>query len=390
MNVYEPIRIIEIDGAVLPTDISDNVESFSYEDHEDKLDELRITIVDPTLELCDHPMLQEGQEIRARWGYIGNLSEMRVCTIKEIEYNFPQDGTPRISISAFDKGHKLTGRSARTCWSNKKLEDIVSDIAKKHNFTPVIEIPSDSKREFVSQGGKNDMEFLRGLASDMGCKVWVKNDELHFEPYRINTPTQTYIYGIEQEGTLLSFNVTVNAEKDKGTGLETEVSGIDPITKKPFKETTTATKEGYAVNMQNGRVEKETPPAQKHDETGQRKATPSHTKHQAQQEAKGKVQTLGMGAVEGRAEIIGDPHLKAKDSIQLENVSKKLSGVWRVKKVLHSIGKEGYTSSLEIVRNDTNATSSSGKPANKSGTNGKGTNTAGNDGSVEVNLGDTQ
>lgn len=385
-SVYEPIRIIEIDGKTLPQDISDKVEQFSYEDHEDKLDELKLTIVDAPIELCDHPMLQEGKDVRARWGYIGNLSEMRTCTIKEINYSFPEDGMPRIDIVAFGKGHKLTGRSARTCWNNKKLESVVSDIAKKHNFTPVIDIPGDSTREFVSQGGKNDMEFLCGLAEEMGCKMWVKNDELHFEPNLTASPALTFRYREESLGSLISFSVTTNAEKGKGTGLETEKAGIDPLTKKPFQETATARDEGITIKLDTVRKEQETPPAPRHDESGNAKPTPSHTRQEAKQEARGKVQTSGMGTVEGQAEIIGNPHIKAKDSIRIENISKKLSGVWRVKKVTHSFADDKYTCSLEVVRSDTN-TDSGGKSGTEGASKGKNADpAAGKPTQIEVDL----
>ena len=356
MSVYEPIYIVEIDGKLLPEDISDKVESFTYEDHEDKLDELTLDIVDVDLVYVDHPMLQEGCEVKARWGYIGNLSNMRVCTIKEISYDFGTDGVPRITIIAYDKGHKLTGRAARTCWSNKKLEDVVGDIASKHNLKPVVDIPGDYDREFLSQGGKNDFEFLKGLAAEMGCKTWVENDELHFAPNRTTgNATHTFDYRRDGEGLLKSFSVTSNAEKGKGTGAETEVSGIDPIKKQPFEETYTSQEESVTMNLVSGRELNETPHQARHDETGLTKATPSHTKAEAKNEAKGRVRTEGMETIEGRATVIGIPHLMAKDTIRIEGIGQKLSGLWRAKSVRHQISDAGYECEVNAVRGDSNA-----------------------------------
>jgi phage protein D len=356
MKDYEPTFMVEIDGKELPEDISDKVESFQYEDHEDKMDELKVSIVDLNLLYCDHPMLQEGKEIRVKWGYIGNLSELRTCTIKAIDYSFSDDGTVRISLTGYDKSHKLTGRAARTCWSNKNIEDIVKDIAKKHNLSPIVEIPSDASREFLSQGGKNDFVFLKGLAAEMGCKTWVVNDELHFEPNEDKgNASYEFRFREDADGMLKSFSITSNAEKGKGTGKETEVAGIDPVTKKPFQEKTNAPEEKVAVNLENDRENNETPLQPKDDEAGLVKATPSATASQAKQEASGRVKSEGMGTVEADAETIGIPGLKAKDIIRIEGISKKFSGLWRVKSVRHSITDGGYGCGLSLVRSDTNA-----------------------------------
>jgi phage protein D len=356
VNTYEPTYIVEINGKELPEDISDKVESFSYEDHEDKMDELRLSIIDLDLSYCDHPMLQEGGEIRARWGYIGDLSEMRICTIKEIGYDFGEDGTVRIDLTGYDKSHKLTGRAARTCWTDKKLEEVVTDIAKKHNLTPVIKIPGDFKREALSQGGKNDFVFLKSLAAEMGCKMWVVNDELHFEPNEAKgSASYTFRYREDAEGFLQSLSIKSNAEKGKGTGKETESAGVDPVTKKPFQEKTSAEREYITENLADGREEKETPLQPKDDETGNIKPTPSPTAAQGRQEAKGHVVSEGMRTIEANAETIGIPGLKAKDIIRIEGISNKFSGLWRVKSVKHSISDAGYTCGLELARSDHNA-----------------------------------
>jgi phage protein D len=356
VNVYEPTYIVEIDGKDLPEDISDKVESFSYEDHEDKMDELRLSIADLDLSCCDHPMLQEGKEIRVRWGYIGDLSEVRTCTVKEIGYGFNEDGTVRIDLTGYDKAHKLTGRAARTCWTDKKLEEVVADIAKKHNLAPVVKIPGDFRREALSQGGKNDFIFLKGLAAEMGCKTWVVNDELHFEPNGAKgSASYAFRFREDAEGFLKSLSIKSNAEKGKGTGRETEAAGIDPVTKKPFQEKTSAEAEYVTENLADGREMNETPLLPRDDESGNVKPTPSPTAARGRQEAKGQVISEGMGTVEASAETIGIPGLKAKDIIRVEGISDKFSGLWRVKSVRHSISDSGYTCGLELARSDSNA-----------------------------------
>ena len=239
IETYAPTFIVEISGKELPEDISSHIETFSYEESEEQMDELKITITNGDMSYVDNNLLQEGKEIRVRWGYIGNLSEVRTCTIKEIDYSFGEDGIIRMDITAYDKRHRLTGRASRQCWKDKKLSEIVKDIASKHNFKAVIEIEDDMLYDFLSEGAKNDLVFLKELAEDAGCSIWVVNDELYFKPNKINEPVYTFRYREDQDGYLQPFRISSRAEHGKGTGRKTEVSGIDPMTKEVISETAT-------------------------------------------------------------------------------------------------------------------------------------------------------
>ena len=200
IETYAPTLIVEIGGQQLPEDISAHIESFSYEENEKQMDELTLTITKGDLSYVDNPMLQEGKEIRVRWGYVGNMSEVRTCTIKEINYTFGEDGLIRIEITAYDKRHKLTGRASRQCWKNTTLSGVVRDIAAKHNLSAVVEVDDDLLYEFLSEGAKNDLVFLKELAEDAGCSVWVVNDELYFRPNKVNEPVYSFTYGQDKDG----------------------------------------------------------------------------------------------------------------------------------------------------------------------------------------------
>lgn len=219
IETYAPTFIVEIGGQELPEDISAHIERFAYEENEKQMDQLSITITKGDLSFVDHPMLQEGKEIRVRWGYVGNLSEVRTCTIKEINYSFGEDGLIRMEITAYDKRHKLTGRASRQCWKDKKLSEIVQDIASKHNFRAVVEIEDDMLYEFLSEGAKNDLVFLKELAEDAGCSVWVVNDELYFRPNRVNEPVYTFRYGEDQEAICSRSESQAKLNKEKAQAV---------------------------------------------------------------------------------------------------------------------------------------------------------------------------
>lgn len=384
MRTFEPVRYITIGGKKLPQDISNDVISFSYEDISDKMDELRLTIRDEELKHMDNPLLQEGKEICARWGYLGHLCDVRQCTIKEIEYDFPEDGCPTLTLVAYDKGHKLTGRSARTCWNGKKVAEIVKDIAAKHGLKPTIEIPEDVPREYTSQGGKNDMEFLEQLASETGCRLQVKNDRLIFAPEKETGPTLAFEYRKDQDGWLKSLKVSTDTEKGKGAAAKTEVSGVNPNTGKEFKQDGNAAESGYSLNLNNSAVQ-ETKLQVRHDEAGKSVASTAADAAGAKAVAKSKARNAVKGNIKMAAEFIGMPYLASNNVVTITGIGKKLSGNWKVHSVLHTITADnGYTCQADLTKNDVSKASGNGGKT-QSGGNGGGGNKNG-DNTIRVDL----
>lgn len=364
MKTYEPVRYITIDNKKLPKDLSDDVTAFSYEDASDKMDELKLTIRDPELKHINDPLLKEGREICARWGYLGNLTGIHKCTIKEIEYNFPGDGDPEISLTALDKAHKLTGRSARTCWKGKKVSQIVKDIAKKHGLKPDVKVPDDVPREFTSQGGKNDLVFLNELAEETGCTMKVRNDTLIFKPENPEiSSSRTFNYRTDADGYLISINVKTDTEKGKGAAAETEVSGVDMKTGKKFKQKSSAAESKYTVNLEDGTSKLETAKQTKHDETGKAVSSTAADPKSAKAAAKKKARVAVKGAITATAEFIGDPSFAAHQILTINGIGQRFSGKWRIDSVMHSVG-EGYTCSVNLSRNDVNK-AKSGKKSKK-------------------------
>lgn len=353
MRPFEPVRYITIGGQKLPKDISDDVIEFSYEDTSDKMDELRLTIRDAALAHIDDPMLQEGKEICARWGYIGRLTDIRRCTIKEIDYSFPEDGCPTMTLVAYDKGHKLTGRNSRECWSNKKIADIVKGIAAKHSLKAQVEVPEDFPREFTAQGGRNDFEFLSQLAEECGCTFKVKNDTLIFTSEKETGTALTVEYRRDGGGWLKSLSIDCDSEKGKGASVDTEVSGVDAKTGAEFTEKGTSADSKILVNMNDGSQTHETKLQESSDEAGRRVASSAADAQQAKKTAKSAARNAVKDNITMTADFVGIPYLEAKSVITIRGIGKKFSGNWKIKSVTHTISaSDGYTCSAELTKSD--------------------------------------
>ena len=106
------------------------------------------------------------------------------------------------------------------------------------------------------------------------------------------------------------------------------------------------------VSVPEKRTENETPLKPRADEKGRVISSPAPTKAHARHVAKGKVKTAAMKSIEAEAVTIGLPYLKARETVQIENIGKKFSGSWRITKVRHEISNGGYTCSITLNKND--------------------------------------
>jgi phage protein D len=238
-----PVLMVTINGHRLSRDLTDRLITFTYEDHEKALDLLELTIGDPYLQFVDDPLLQEGHEIRVRFGYADQLSPTKVGVITEIAYDFPESGVPTITIKAFDKGCKLAAEQVQRVWSQAggiRASDVATQIATEHGLTPVV-TPSIDRVPRLHQSKQSDAQFLRQLAKTAraaegkgttGYVFYVDGDELHFHPRGLEQPPVLALeYFSSRDGVLRSFRPQTQTQGDATSGRSTKAVGVDPTTK---------------------------------------------------------------------------------------------------------------------------------------------------------------
>ena len=245
MTCDAPIVLLEIDGTRLSLDLTGDLVSFSYEDHEKEMDLLEVTLADPTLALVDHPLLQEGKEIRVRFGYADNLSPTKVAVIKEIGYDFPESGVPTITIKAYDKACKLSTEQVQRVWEKPggiRASDIAETIANEHGLTPVV-TPSIDRFSRLHQSKQSDAQWLTHLAATArtsdgkgttGYVFYVEGEELHFHPRGLEKPPALVLeYFTSRKGVLRSFRPQTQTQGAATGGQSAKAVGVDPKAKAP-------------------------------------------------------------------------------------------------------------------------------------------------------------
>jgi len=351
---FAPTFLIQIEGEQLSSDITQRITHFVYEDCEDQNDLLELTL-EGSLELVDDPLLQEGNIIKARWGYVdeGSLtpwSDIKECVLKEPEYTFGD--VVQVKLKAYDAGSRMKGRGSQKVWKNKTYSQITKEIAGKYKLSAVVD---ETKTLVVSepQGNKSDFTFMRHLAERIGYQFYIQGNELHFHKRSLDKkPLLTLTY-MGREGLLLSFRPKVKAQGSKAEGTQTKAIGFDPLSKKAVvyeahDGNTDQTVLGKKTLLVDGATGEEKYESQ---ETGKVIPTPYQTTQENQELAEGVKQEAQLDQLEAEAVVIGIPTITAKEIIEIAGVGSKFSGNYYIKQVRHDIGASGYLMTLDLQRN---------------------------------------
>jgi len=375
LDTYAPAFLIQIEGKELAADITQEIRSFVFEDNESKLDVMELTVTDRNLQFVDDPLFQEGNEIAARFGYVGNLSPRKKAVIKDIEYDFPEEGEPTITLRAYDKGFKMAGKENQKVWKKPPpgilYSEIAEEIAARHGLAPKV-TPTKVRHLRVAQSNVSDAEFLKRLAEKArpsdgdgvtGYVFYVQDDQLHFHPPGLDRqPTFVLEYFTDTKGVLRSFRPTTRSQGAKGAGTETKAIGVDPRKKETVehrasnKNTPERTALGKRTYLVDGNTGEETYEEQEsgHIVPSAERSEGFHeepAQEPAQDVAEGKFKKAELGQVEATALTIGIPALGAKQNVELKGVGQKFSGVYYVESVRHEFGEGGYSCELKLKKN---------------------------------------
>lgn len=367
MEIYQPIFIIEIEGNRLSKDITHEITSFIFEDNEEEMDIMEVTVTDRYLQFVDDPLFQEGNEIIARFGYVDNLSPKKVAVIKEIDYDFPETGEPTIRIKAYDKGYKLTGRQIQRVWQKPApgilYSEIAEQTAKEHGLVPIVE-QTVGRHLRVAQGNLSDASFLKGLASksrsidgNAGYVFFIQDNELHFHTRKLGSrPGMVLEYFTDKEGVLRSFQPCTQSHYVKGSGTETKSIGVDPRKKRDVEhksndgnitDRTVLGKKTYLVEdryrkQESGKIITSYEHSETRYEQSKFDKSDSHTES--------RFKDAELKQVEATAVTIGIPNLYAKQNIEIRGVGRKFSGIYWCSSVRHTF-QDGYSCELKLRRN---------------------------------------
>ena len=114
-------------------------------------------------------------------GYRDNMKTLFKGEITGLEPEFPNDQSPTLTVTGYDRRHRLMGKRKSRTFLNMKDSEIANQIAGDWSLTPKIEDTRVSL-DYVLQNNQSDFEFLQERARRIGYEMVVTDTSLHFRP----------------------------------------------------------------------------------------------------------------------------------------------------------------------------------------------------------------
>jgi phage protein D len=293
----------------------------------------------------DDSRLQEANSIKIAMGYHNHLETLFSGEITGLEPDFPEKGTPTLTVRAYDRRHRLMRKRKTLSFTNLKDSDIASKLGRESGLKPEVE---DSKvvLSYVLQHNQTDLDFLTSRARRIDYEVVVEDRALYFRHRKIE---QDAALSLRLNIELVEFHPRLTT---MGQVEEFIVHGWNP---KDKKEIVARSGAGSEPTKMGGIDSGPTIVQQRFANTGSARVTmPVQSQKEADQMAKQGFSEMALGYIRAEGVCIGDPRLRAGMVVKVEGAGKRFSGLYYLCSTEHrfSMGK-GYRTSFSARRNAT-------------------------------------
>lgn len=327
------------------------VHSFSYEESNDKDNQLTLQIRNQDIAMIDSDWLVQGTELYFIFGYKGQeQSAKKSAIITEIDINYVEEIS--VTIRVLDKGNLMKKVNRNRVWENLHASAIVIAIANIYKLDYEI-IPTSKTYENLPQGNMSDFDFLRKLANENNRYLHVSNNVLYFTERKLDGKSSvTYTYR-DGNSKVVSFKIKNKGIESLGVSSGAKVSRVNTETNETMQVETKPNETGtsalgkfldiFDINSLFG-SEKAT-------------NTVTHTtndKDVLKNKLDKQVAESQLNAIEGTLTLEGEPNLKEGMIITIAGLAQKHNGNYFVTTVKHSISDSGYETVATVKKNATN------------------------------------
>lgn len=349
------------------------VKSLVFEDHDEKADTLKLGVDIQDLSYWDEPWCKPGDLLKVKFGYPGQMSGQIEGVITKLK------GAGNVlNIEANGKEYLLNRVVRPRVWpptgQGVKRSDVVRAIAAEYGYGNNAEI-EDTEVVFprILQAKLTDHQMIVELAKREGWVFYIDANGFYFGPRKLDqAPLRTI-----RRGSMLA---PPNVDNDLfARPASVTAKGRDPLTKKDFTATASNdTTKGRPVLA--GTVEvvdpktlqtTKKPIAGSATATATTVATTAKTQADAQRQVAGIYGNSQLGAVKLSFSMMGDPNLRAKSVVRLEDIGAILIGNYYLIGVTHTLSDSSYTMAIKARREAKNSAGSAQQAASKGVPNGK-------------------
>lgn len=341
---YAPDFEVKIEGLTMTADVTNFVTELTYDNNFDTADMFTLRLNNADLRFTDSALFDVGKNVEIYMGYVGDLHPMMLGEITAVNPSFPQSGAPTITITGYDKSHRMRHNNEAREFKYVNDSLIAAQIAAENLLIPVVD-PAPMPRECLHQNG-SDWAFLTELAEQNFFQVYVHWDKLYF---RFPRP-QTEMVVLEWGKNLSDFNPRLSTSGQFGIQiirgydyeLAQEIVAVLPAISLGSDLDNIIERLGSSFVDQLANLGKN---------VIRNKAVGNYV--DATSLAKSILTEIFQGLYEGSGSTIGNPELRAGDMVEIRGIGRRFSGKYTLSKVTHTISTSGYITQFEVSQRNT-------------------------------------
>ena len=343
-----PDRRILINGATIPAELNADVLGVSvcqYAEGGDRFEVLvnALNSTDQQLKWIDTDHAKQGNQITIEVGYQGNLTQILVGEIAAVRVAYANDQAAQLQIQGFDRLHRLRRGRRTRAFLQVKDSQIAEQIAANLQLEPQV-TDSSVVHEYVLQNNLSDIDFLMERARRIRYEVVVDDRTLMFRPQSNHLGATVTV---EYMRDLKWFNVRQSTVRQVS---DVTVRGWNPASKEAILGVARIGAE--TTKMQGAESGPQIADAAFGAFSDATVENPVASQSEADQMADARFNALALELTAGEGEIVGDPTVRAGNTIDLRGLGTRFSGIYYVMKAEHRLSPEiGYVTRFDVRRN---------------------------------------
>jgi uncharacterized protein len=347
VNNYAPGLKIMINGSEIDPLAAHSISSLKVEQELNKTNAFSFEVQEEfaagRFKWLDGDVFRIANAVSIAVGYTNNLVKVLEGKIKNINASFYTGCAPTITVEGSDSAYDLLTVPGDTeVFREKRDSDIVKQIADAVGLTAEVDSTETITAVKTKQGGKSYLEFLRRIADENHYEFFVGGRRLHFKKDAYTDSVTVLSWGKD----LIRFEPRLNTSS---AVTEVIVRGWDSASKKQIEGRAAAG--GEDTHEPEKRTASQIAKALFGDVTKVITDQPVRSVSEAKRIAQSELSRMSYNLVQATVDTVGIPELTPGTCIDVAGFGQLFSGKYYIVKATHSMGSDGYRSSLSVQRN---------------------------------------
>jgi phage protein D len=339
---------ILINGAAIPPELHADILSVCVCQYAEGGDRFEVVVnalgsADQPLKWIDTDHANPGNQVTIELGYMGTRTAVLVGEIAAVKVAYASEDPAQLHIQGFDRLHRLRRGRRTRAFLQMKDSQIAEQVASTLELQPQV-TDTSVVHDYVLQNNVSDIDFLAERARRIHYEVVVDDRTLHFRPVA-NHLAETI--AVEYMRDLKWFNVRMSTVRQVS---DVTVRGWNPGSQEAILGVASVGAE--TTKMKGTKLGPEIAEEAFGAFSDATVDVPVASQTEADQIAEARFNALALELTSGEGEIVGEPTLRAGNTIDLRGLGTRFSGLYYVTKAEHRLAPDvGYVTRFDVRRN---------------------------------------